>query len=201
MSRTVGHTAAGLCSALVIAVLLAAAGTAPRNAAQANAQVTAGSNAPQDTSYIYLPLLAAARLYSPTRVTTTTLDIPTHPYESALTQVYAPAFNMSYARLDRGLYDPSVTVTRPYTLLVLENDFLRLSLMPALGGRIYQVLDKSAGKPLFYQNPVIKPSPWGPSEMGWWLAVGGMEWCLPVEEHGYEWGVPWLYEVDASFSR
>jgi hypothetical protein len=22
-----------------------------------------------------------------------------------------------------------------------------------------------------------------------------MEWCLPVEEHGYEWGVPWEYSI------
>jgi hypothetical protein len=42
-----------------------------------------------------------------------------------------------------------------------------------------------------YRNPVLKPSPWGPTEQGWWLAAGGIEWCLPVEEHGYEWGDPW----------
>jgi hypothetical protein len=42
-----------------------------------------------------------------------------------------------------------------------------------------------------YRNAVLKPSPWGPPEQGWWLAAGGFEWCLPVEEHGYEWNVPW----------
>ncbi|MEA3341637.1 MAG: DUF5107 domain-containing protein, partial [Chloroflexota bacterium] len=49
-----------------------------------------------------------------------------------------------------------------------------------------------------YQNPVIKPTHWGPLEQGWWLAVGGIEWGLPVEEHGYEWGQPWEYDLITS---
>jgi hypothetical protein len=180
---------AGICAALVVAALAVPAGE------HSGAPEGARLDAPVDTTHVYLPLMASTRMYSPTRVTTTTINIPTHLYDTALTPVYASAFNMNYTRLDRGRYDPGVIVSRSYTLIVLENDFIQLSLMPALGGRIYQVVDKTSGNRLFYQNPVIKPSPWGPSEMGWWLAVGGMEWCLPVEEHGYEWGVPWLYSI------
>ncbi len=65
-------------------------------------------------------------------------------------------------------------------------------MLPELGGRIYQLIFKPTGHNEFYQNPVIKPSPWGPENAGTgWLAVGGMEWGLPVPEHGYLWGEPW----------
>ena len=85
-----------------------------------------------------------------------------------------------------------------YTALVVENAWLRLTFLPELGGRLYGVTDKATGEELLYQNPVIKPTHWGPPEQGWWLAAGGIEWCLPVEEHGYEWGVPWNYSVSTT---
>jgi hypothetical protein len=31
--------------------------------------------------------------------------------------------------------------------------------------------------------------------MNWWLAVGGMEWAFPVEEHGYAWGMIWKIDT------
>jgi hypothetical protein len=52
-------------------------------------------------------------------------------------------------------------------------------------------LDKSSGRRLLYENPVIKPTEWG--YRGWWLAVGGMEWAFPVEEHGLNEWRPWHY--------
>lgn len=130
-----------------------------------------------------------------TSVSTTTITLPTHPVEPALSYLVNPTYNMPYARLDRSRYDGSKLVSRTFTLIVLENDYLRLTIMPELGGRIYQAVYKPTGHNIFYQNPVLKPSPWGPPEMGWWLAAGGMEWGLPVEEHGYEWGIPWSYQV------
>ena len=131
-----------------------------------------------------------------TTVTTTSITIPTYVVEPALVEEFNPTYNMSYYRLDRSRYDPSRVEDRAYTLIVLENDYLRLSILPELGGRIYQAIFKPTGNNIFYQNPVIKPSPWGPPEMGWWLAVGGMEWGLPVEEHGYEWGTPWQFAIN-----
>lgn len=94
-----------------------------------------------------------------------------------------------YPRLDRGLIGPLTTVT--FDAVVLQNEYLRLVFLPALGGRLYQCTYLPTGQNLFYNNAVLKPSPWGPPEMGWWLAAGGMEWCLPVEEHGYVSAEPW----------
>jgi len=81
---------------------------------------------------------------------------------------------------------------------VLENDTLRVTILPELGGRVYQMIYKPTGSNELYQNPVIKPTNWGLPEQGWWLAVGGIEWCLPVEEHGYEWAEPWTWSVVTS---
>jgi len=149
---------------------------------------------------IWTPLISPGRVvaaspHSHTMVSTTTITIPTHVVEPALVQEYNPTYNMTYYRLDRDRYDPSRIEDRTYTLIVLENDYLRLTVLPELGGRIYQAVFKPTGSNVFYQNPVIKPSPWGPLEMGWWLAAGGIEWGLPVEEHGYEWGTPWEYAI------
>ncbi|MEJ2210284.1 MAG: DUF5107 domain-containing protein, partial [Anaerolineae bacterium] len=77
-----------------------------------------------------------------------------------------------------------------YRTIIVENEDLQLTFLPDLGGRLYQIVSKSTGPNETYRNPVLKPSPWGPPEQGWWLAAGGIEWCLPVEEHGYEWGRP-----------
>ncbi|MEE9618077.1 MAG: DUF5107 domain-containing protein [Anaerolineae bacterium] len=131
---------------------------------------------------------------------TATLTIPTYPYTAYLTSVYTPTYNMTYTVLDWDAYNDSdpTPVPHDYQLLVLENDYLRVALMPELGGRIYQMIFKPTGHNELYQNPVIKPNEWGPPEQGWWLAAGGIEWCLPVEEHGYEWGEPWAYQVVTS---
>lgn len=128
-------------------------------------------------------------------VFTTTLSIPTYPYAGFLTVEHSDRYNMDYPKLKWGEYEGSgpSPVPRDYTALVVENPWLRLTFLPELGGRLYGVLVKATGEQLLYQNPVIKPTHWGPQEQGWWLAVGGIEWCLPVDEHGYEWGVPWDY--------
>lgn len=75
--------------------------------------------------------------------------------------------------------------------LVVENSQLRLVILPELGGRLWRVIHKPTGDDLFYHNRVVKPSPWGPADMQGWLALGGIEWGLPVAEHGYAWGTPW----------
>ncbi|MBU0705015.1 MAG: DUF5107 domain-containing protein [Chloroflexi bacterium] len=129
-------------------------------------------------------------------VQTATISIPTYPYADHLTPEYNPTYSMTYDVLDWDAYNDSdpTPANREYELLVLENDYLRVTLLPELGGRIYQMIFKPTGHNELYQNPVIKPTHWGPPEQGWWLAAGGIEWCLPVEEHGYEWGEPWSYD-------
>ncbi len=80
----------------------------------------------------------------------------------------------------------------------MENAYLRITFLPEVGGRLYQCLFKPTGNNEFYQNPVLKPTHWGPTEpegANWWLAAGGLEWGFPIEEHGYTWGVPWQVQM------
>jgi hypothetical protein len=121
------------------------------------------------------------------------VTIPTYPYAGFVTQARNETFGVPYQVLDRAAYEasnPSPTGVA-YRTIVVENEYLKLTFLPDVGGRLYEVVYKPTGHRVTYRNPVLKPSPWGPPEQGWWLAAGGIEWCLPVEEHGYEWGVPW----------
>ncbi|MEW5956473.1 MAG: DUF5107 domain-containing protein [Chloroflexota bacterium] len=125
-------------------------------------------------------------------VYTDTVAIPT--YTCTTSTQYNATYNLNYPKYEPPCADHSVG--RAYTRLNLENSYVRLSLLPELGGRVYEFVFKPTGHNEFYQNPVIKPTPWGRPEQGYrWLAAGGLEWGLPLEEHGYEWGIPWTYTV------
>lgn len=141
------------------------------------------------------PTVASA----PVSVHQAAITIPAYPYAPFLQEAFDERYNVSFWRLDREAYSGAdkTLVDKSFTAIILENEYLRLTFLPELGGRLYQAVFKPTGQQLFYQNTVLKPSPWGPlaPEENWWLAAGGMEWAFPVDEHGYEWGVPWGYRV------
>jgi serine/threonine protein phosphatase PrpC len=119
----------------------------------------------------------------------TTLTIPTYGYELGFqaTQPDDPVY--PYPRLDFSQIGP--LTPRTYRAVVLENDYVSLTILPELGGRLYRWVDKATGRQLLYQNPVVKPTQWG--YRGWWLAAGGIEWAFPVEEHGLNEWRSWNY--------
>lgn len=143
---------------------------------------------------------AAASPVAVTTLTTDTIIIPTYPYAAHLYTATNTTYNMPYQWLHWGEYGGAnpQPVDQPYTRLTLENAWLRVSVLPQLGGRVYELIDKTTGNNELYRNPVIKPTNWGPPEQGWWLAAGGLEWGLPVEEHGYESASPWTYTLAES---
>lgn len=77
-----------------------------------------------------------------------------------------------YAMLD-GLTDDRVD--RTYTALYLENEYVRICVLPEIGGRIFEALDKTNGYDFFYRQHVIKPDLI--SMLGAWIS-GGVEWCV-----------------------
>ncbi len=133
-------------------------------------------------------------------ITVQELSIPTYPYDRFLQDALDAASGIAYKKLDWSAYDASSPRPSPktYRAVVLENATLRLTFLPELGGRLYRAVHKPTGRDLFYVNPVIKPTHWGPTQQGWWLGAGGVEWALPVDEHGLEWGLPWEYVTSRS---
>ena len=128
------------------------------------------------------------------------LTLPTYPYQNFLRTERDPLYGLPVQRLDRAAYEAAspIPLPRSYQTLVVENDYLRLTFLPELGGRLYSVVVKSTGQEIFYHNAVVKPSRYGPLlpiEDNWWLAVGGLEWAFPVQEHGYAWSRPWTYQT------
>ena len=45
---------------------------------------------------------------------------------------------------------------RKWTVVTLENDYVRLKLLPEVGGKIWSVVDKKTGGELFYDNDAVK---------------------------------------------
>jgi tetratricopeptide (TPR) repeat protein len=66
---------------------------------------------------------------------------------------------------------------KTYQTLVLENKYLRVTVIPDLGGRVYSVFDKVSQREVFYKNSIVRFSP---------LAIrgaffsGGVEFSFPV---------------------
>ena len=61
-----------------------------------------------------------------------------------------------------------------YTLLSLENEYLKLGVLPEIGGRLFEAVDKSNNYDFFYRQHVIKPALIG--MLGAWIS-GGVEFC------------------------
>jgi tetratricopeptide (TPR) repeat protein len=63
-----------------------------------------------------------------------------------------------------------------YRIVVLENEYVRIEIMPEIGGRIYRALDKTNNYDFVYYNRVIKPALVGLA--GPWIS-GGIEFNWP----------------------
>ena len=62
----------------------------------------------------------------------------------------------------------------------LENEYLKCSVLPDIGGHLYTCVDKISGQPMFYANPSIKKARIG--YRGAWAAFG-VEFNFPVSHN------------------
>lgn len=99
---------------------------------------------------------------------------------------------------------------QPYRLAILENEYIRIEMMPELGGRIYRALDKTNQYDFVYYNRVIKPAlvglagPWisGGIEFNWPQhhrpnTFGPVEYKLEANEDGS--ATAWISEIDRMY--
>ena len=65
---------------------------------------------------------------------------------------------------------------KEYKLVTLENEYVKIEILPEIGGRIYSAYDKTTGYDYFYKQHVIKPALIG--VLGSWIS-GGVEFNWP----------------------
>jgi tetratricopeptide (TPR) repeat protein len=65
---------------------------------------------------------------------------------------------------------------KAYRAVYLENQYVKICVLPELGGRIFSAQDKTNGYDFFYRQHVIKPALIG--MLGAWIS-GGVEWNIP----------------------
>ncbi len=140
---------------------------------------------------------APATLAGPVRAWSTPLVIPTYEpapadrnpmflekrvFQGSSGRVYPLPF---FDRIAPELREKS------WTALHIENEYLRVTVLPELGGRIYAVVDKINGYDLVYRNRVIKPALVGLA--GPWLS-GGIEFNWP-QHHRPSTYMPTAWEI------
>ncbi|MET9517548.1 DUF5107 domain-containing protein [Streptomyces sp. NPDC002994] len=64
--------------------------------------------------------------------------------------------------------------------IVIENDRLRATVLPGLGGRVHSLFHKPTGRELLYRNPVFQPADFALN--GAWFS-GGLEWNIGATGH------------------
>lgn len=90
--------------------------------------------------------------------------------------------NDSYQGASRVIYPypleddmTNVQITKDYKVVYLENDYLKVCILPEIGGRLFYATDKTNDYELFYRQHVIKPAHIG--MVGAWIS-GGIEFCV-----------------------
>ncbi|MCT2593454.1 DUF5107 domain-containing protein [Streptomyces sp. N2-109] len=100
------------------------------------------------------------------------------PPEMARQVGYEPLRSVLPARVLDG-YSRERTATVLDTI-VIENDRLRATVLPGLGGRVYSLHHKPTGRELLYTNPVLQPADFALN--GAWFS-GGIEWNIGATGH------------------
>jgi len=90
-------------------------------------------------------------------------------------------------------------VETSYDTVVLENGYLRVTLLPSYGGRILSIVHKPTNRELLYQNPIGTPylMQEGIFYYDYLVILGGIFPSFPEPEHGKYWNLPYELEIVA----
>ncbi len=140
-------------------------------------------------------LLSLCQATAQVRVWQGTLTLPT--YEEAAPDPNPPFDQYANDRFNYP-YTLRTNLTNQRTnhawrALFLENEFLKCSVLPDLGGHLYTCTDKISGQPMFYANPSIKKA--AISYRGAWAAFG-IEFNFPISHNWVS-----LSPVDFAFGQ
>lgn len=144
------------------------------------------------SAFLLFPLCQAT---AQVRVWQGTLTLPT--YEEAAPDPNPPFDQYANDRFNYP-YTLRTNLTNKRTdhawrAVFLENEYLKCSVLPDLGGHLYTCTDKISGQPMFYANPCIKKA--AISYRGAWAAFG-IEFNFPVSHNWVS-----LSPVDFAFGQ
>ena len=96
-----------------------------------------------------------------------------------------------------GSLDKNTIVDRTFKAYVLENRYLKVTLVPEFGGRIISIIYKPTGHEQLYRTEV--GAPYGIKGdtfyYDWMMVYGGIFPTFPAPEHGKTWLKPWAFKV------
>ena len=137
-----------------------------------------------------LLLIRVQVLYSQVKAWEGTITIPTYGWEDDVN----PKFWAMEAGA-KGATTVKASITYPYNMqdhlsrklekvtykaIFLENEYLKITCLPELGGRLHSVFDKTSNREAFHKNEVIKPSM---IAMRGGFISGGIEWNAGPQVH------------------
>ena len=96
-----------------------------------------------------------------------------------------------------GSFDKNTIVDRTFKAHVLENRYLKVTLVPEFGGRIISIIYKPTGHEQLYRTQVGVPYGIKGSVFyyDWLMVYGGIFPTFPDAEHGRTWLKPWDFGV------
>jgi hypothetical protein len=96
-----------------------------------------------------------------------------------------------------GSLDTSTIVDRTFRTYLLENRYLKVTLLPEFGGRILSIIYKPTGHEQLYRTEVGVPYGMKGRTFyyDWMMVYGGIFPTLPDAEHGKTWLRPWEFRV------
>jgi tetratricopeptide (TPR) repeat protein len=133
------------------------------------------------SAFVFL-LIFSIPICGQVRVWEDVLKLPT--YEEG-----APDPNPPFDQFSTGRFNYPYTLRNEITntraehewcAVYLENEYLKCSVLPDIGGHLYTCVDKISGQPMFYANPSIKKARIG--YRGAWAAFG-VEFNFPVSHN------------------
>jgi len=84
---------------------------------------------------------------------------------------------------------------RTYKTVVLENEYLKLTMLPGLGGRLFEAIFKPTGKQVFYRAERLGFFDLFQLGKEWMFATGGLRFEFPTWGHDPNTEEPWDYEL------
>jgi len=88
-------------------------------------------------------------------------------------------------------------ITTMYDTVILENGYLRVTILPSYGGRVLSILHKPTNRELLYQNPLGTPYLMQEDIFyyDYLVIMGGIFPSFPEPEHGKYWNQPYELQV------